>query len=183
MPEKAIYDSFHFQYAELHSGSKTIYRIQGDDVPVQEYFIMRIKEKFEMSDTGHIIMKVTTPQKVKFNKAVYERGWYKSSFRDFGNYELVLDRTPPNVNPLWGFRDGVNASRMNRIGFAVTDNCKEIASFTALLDGKWLLFSNDKGTNQIYTMDEHCMPGEHLLEIIVKDLAGNTTQKTYRFIK
>ncbi|MBU3715070.1 MAG: hypothetical protein FGM46_09005 [Ferruginibacter sp.] len=67
--------------------------------------------------------------------------------------------------------------------FAVKDNIEEIGSFTALLDGKWLRFSNDKCKSFIYEFDEYCEPGEHTLEIIVKDLAGNESKETYRFIR
>jgi hypothetical protein len=71
----------------------------------------------------------------------------------------------------------------NRMAFSVTDNTKEIATFTALIDGEWLLFSNDKGRNFVHIFDEKTTPGEHSLELIVVDLAGNTTRKTYRFTR
>ena len=108
---------------------------------------------------------------------------YEASFRDFGEFELILDREAPVIKPLWGFRDGANTSRMNRIGISATDNCKVIDSFTALLDGKWLLFSNDKEEAFIYNFDEHCTSGEHFLEIIVKDLVGNISRQTFRFTR
>ena len=121
--------------------------------------------------------------KQDFKKASLENNRYKAAFRDFGNYQLILDTMPPVVVPLSGFRDGINASRLKRIAFAVTDNTEELASFTALLDGKWLRFSNDKGKVFIYDFDEYCSAGEHELKIIVKDLAGNQTEKNYRFTR
>jgi hypothetical protein len=72
---------------------------------------------------------------------------------------------------------------LNKIAFAAIDNSDEIVDFTALLDGKWLLFSNDKGKTFIYNFDKYCAPGEHSLKLIVKDIVGNTTEKLYRFTR
>ena len=67
--------------------------------------------------------------------------------------------------------------------FSASDNSKDIEEFTGLLDGQWLLFSNDKNGAYIYKMDKYCSPGEHYLKIIVRDIVGNTTIKNYHFTK
>ena len=103
-------------------------------------------------------------------------------FREFGNFQLMVDDTPPTVTPI-GFRDGMNARGLKRILFSVKDNTEEIKKFTALLDGNWLRFSNDKGRNFIYTFDEHCTPGAHELKITVVDQVGNINEKTYHFTR
>ncbi len=184
LPEKGIYDSFHFTFREtaVKQGSP-VYQLHNNMVPVQQYFTVRIKDNFSITDTGRIMMKKFWNSKQDFKKASLENNRYKAAFRDFGNYQLILDTMPPVVVPLSGFRDGINASRLKRIAFAVTDNTEELASFTALLDGKWLRFSNDKGKVFIYDFDEYCSAGEHELKIIVKDLAGNQTEKNYRFTR
>ncbi len=178
MPENCLFDSFHFRWTQ--NGNKVM--LQGDEVPVNSYYPIRLKADFDMADTGKIVMKMTAYKKDRFKKAVYENGWYKASFRDFGYAELIKDVTPPSVATLFGFRDGISL-RVNRIAFAATDNTKEIAEFSGWLDGQWLLFSNDKGTNFIYTVDKYCQPGEHNLRLIVKDLAGNVTEKNYHFYR
>ena len=94
----------------------------------------------------------------------------------------MIDSIPPSVMPI-GFKDGMNASRIGRIKFAVVDNTEEIKKFTALLDGNWIRFSNDKGRNFIYDFDEHCSPGEHELIILAEDQAGNKTEKKYHFTR
>ncbi|MBS1927452.1 MAG: M23 family peptidase, partial [Bacteroidetes bacterium] len=73
--------------------------------------------------------------------------------------------------------------RLHSIRFRVKDNTEEIPSFEAYLDGQWLRFSNDKAKDYIYTFDEKCPPGKHLLRVVVKDLAGNTTEKSYQFTR
>ena len=127
-------------------------------------------------------MKRFSGSKEDYKKAFYENGWYRSAFREFGNFQLLIDSIPPSVVPI-GFKDGMNATKLIRIKFAVVDNTEEIKQFTALLDGKWLRFSNDKGRNFIYDFDEHCSSGEHELIIIAEDLAGNKTEKKYHFTR
>ena len=178
-----LYDSFHFKYNEIIPATgKTIYQLHNTSVPLHANFPVRIREDYLMKDTGKIIMKRFSGKKEDYKKAVYENGWYKASFREFGNFQLMIDTIPPSVVPI-GFKDGMNASKINRIKFAVIDNTEELKKFTALLDGSWILFSNDKGRNFIYDLDEHCSAGEHELIIIAEDKAGNKTEKKYHFTR
>lgn len=181
MKDSAIYDYFHFKFREAPNAMGTAYYLQDDDVPVQQYYPIKIKGDFNLEDTDKIEIKLNSHGKTKFKKAIYKNGWYESSFRDFGVFQLVLDKTPPVVTPIWGFRDGADVSKMNKIAFAAIDNTDEIVDFTGLLDGQWLLFSNDKGKTFIYDFDKYCTPGEHTLELIVRDIVGNETRKIYRF--
>lgn len=183
LPENALYDGFRFQYAEMKSASGNIlYKLHDPSVPVHVYFPVWIKADYSLQDTGKIIMRRSYGAKDNFKKAVYENGWYRASFREFGNYELILDKEAPTVTPV-GFRDGMNAKALKKLVLAVRDNTEEIGLFRAMLDGQWLLFSNDKGKNFVYTFDEHCPEGAHELIVTVEDLAGNRTEKVYRFTR
>jgi hypothetical protein len=183
LDENAIYDSFTFRYSEIKDAKgEPIYKIHDATVPVHNYFAMHIKGSNNPADTGKMVMRRSYGAKDDYKKAVYTNGWYRSSFREFGNYQLIIDREPPSIVPI-GFSDGMNASRLGRILFAVKDNSEEIIKFTALLDGQWLRFSNDKGRNFIYEFDDKCSPGSHELVVSAEDLVGNITTKTYRFTR
>jgi hypothetical protein len=151
-------------------------------IPVQTYFPVSIKENFAIEDTGKIVMERFYGSKKDFAKAVYNKDWYTASFREFGNFQLLVDREPPTIVPI-GFRDGLNAAGLRRILFQVKDNTEDIVNFTALLDGKWLRFSNDKGINFIYNFDDKCGPGQHELKISATDQVGNTTERIYKFMR
>ena len=151
-------------------------------IPVQTYFPVSIKENFAAEDTGKIVMERFYGSKKDFAKTVYKNGWYTASFREFGNFQLLIDRTSPTIVPI-GFRDGINAAGLKRILFKIKDNTEDIVNFTALLDGKWLRFSNDKGINFIYNFDERCEPGKHELKISATDQVGNKTERTYKFVR
>src|SRR5205085_12419686 len=122
-----------------------IYQLHNPSIPVHNYFPIKIRAEFP--DTAKVVMKRFFGSKQDYKKAVYEGGWYKASFREFGNFQLLEDNIPPNIRPI-RFRNGMRVRGM--IAFAVSDNTEEINRFTALLDGKWLRFSNDKGRTFIY---------------------------------
>ncbi len=183
LPEKCIYDSFHFIYKEIiSSAGRTIFQLHNTSVPLQTYFTVKIRDSFPPEDTGKVVMKRFAGNKEDYAKAVFENGWYKASFREFGNFQLMTDNIPPLVVPI-GFKNAMKAAKLKRIVFVVTDNTEVIKKFTALLDGKWLRFSNDKGRSFIYYFDEHCSEGQHELKIIAEDQVGNKTEKIYTFTR
>jgi hypothetical protein len=183
LPENAIYDTVYFNYNELPSADgKNIYQLHSATTPVQCMYPVSIRENFAIEDTGKIVMKRFFGNKQDYAKANLKDGWYTASFREFGNFQLMIDRTAPNIVPI-GFRDGMNAKSASRILFNIKDNTEDIVNFTALLDGKWLRFSNDKGINFIYNFDEQCEPGEHELKISATDQVGNVAERTYRFTR
>lgn len=181
--ETALYDSFTFRYNESRDvKGNPVYQVHNTTVPLHTYFNLNIRGNFSATDTGKIVMYRFAGAKTDYKKAVGQDGWYKAAFREFGNFQLMIDTIPPVVRPI-GFVNGMNASRLSRLLFAVTDNTEELNSFTALLDGKWIRFSNDKGRTFIYKFDEHCPPGRHELVIKVEDQVGNITRKTYTFTR
>ncbi len=181
LPQNALYDSVRFRYSEVASAyGNTIFQLHNASVPVHSYFPVKIKTTSSWPDK--MIMYRFAGSKKDYKKAVPENGWYKASFREFGNFQLLIDTLPPVIAPV-GFKDGMNCSKLSRIAFVVTDNTEEIEKFTAVLDGNWLRFTNDKGRTFAYVFDEKCLPGEHELKVTAEDQAGNITEKVYRFTR
>lgn len=182
--ENQLYDSVHFMVSKIagtHTGA-VAYRLHGGEVPVHTYYNLRIKNN-NAANPGRMVMKRWWGSKDDYAKAEQEPGgWFRSSFKALGNVELYVDETPPTITPV-GFKDGMNAAKLNRIAFVIRDETDELQNFRAELDGKWLRFSNDKGKTFIYKFDEHCPPGAHELKISVEDCAGNKVERVYRFTR
>jgi hypothetical protein len=183
---EALYDSFAFvhsskvlitpmSYSDLHS-------LESGLVPVQNNFIIKMKANkpvpAELQDK--MIIKRSWGDKTDIAKAARDGQWYTAQFRNFGNFELLADDIPPVIT---GFHDNANLSRVKQIVFTPKDNNEVIKKFSAELDGKWLRFTNDKAHLFIYKFDEMCGRGNHELKISIQDEAGNTTEKTYHFIR
>jgi hypothetical protein len=176
LPENALYDSFHFRFNVLSSAvGRPIYQLHDANIPLHTYVNFSLRDNFPMEDTGKIVMKRSYGSKDDYRKATYSNGWYTAAFREFGNFQLMVDREPPRVNGSIPSR--VTAGR--RIVFGVSDNTEVISSFTALLDGNWIRFTNDKGRNFIYTVDDHFPPGDHTFVITATDQVGNTTTRSF----
>jgi len=184
---EALYDSFAFvhssknvisskSYSEVHS-------LESGLVPVHDNFILRLKanKKIPAELQDKMIIKRSWSNKTEVAKASGDGEWYTAQFRSFGNFELTADDDPPTITG--SFRDNANLSKASHIIFIPKDNNEEIKNFRAELDGKWLMFTNDKGSVFIYKFDEMCPRGKHELKISVQDEAGNTTEKIYHFTR
>ncbi len=182
LPENSLYDLFRFRYNEIIPAKGfPIFQLHNTTVPVQTMFPVKIKNTV----TNHpdkMVMHRFGNGKDDYAKAVNENGWYKASFREFGSFQLLEDTIPPTITPI-GFREGMHTTKLNRLAFVITDATEELINFTAMLDGQWLRFSNDKGRIFIYKFDEHCPPGAHELIISVEDCVGNKTEKIYHFTR
>lgn len=181
LPENCLYDSFAFKYAEiLPATGFTIFKLQNNATPVQALFPVKIKNS-TAPYPDKMVMHRYGNDKNDFAKAVREADWYKASFREFGNFQLMEDTLPPIIRPV-GFKEGMKVTAANRLTFVITDNT-EAVNFTATLDGKWLRFSNDKGKTFIYKIDEYCPIGKHELKLTAIDCVGNKTEKWYHFTR
>ena len=118
--------------------------------------------------------------KTEVVKVKQEGDWFTGRFRNFGNFQLIIDEIPPAIMA-FGIKENADLSRTPQIIFAVRDNNEKIKNFRAELDGKWLRFTNDKGRSFIYKFDEMCPRGDHELKISVQDEAGNITTKVFHF--
>jgi hypothetical protein len=185
LPKNCLYDSMRFLYNETPGKTGyTVYQLHNTSVPLHTYFPISIKATTPLP--GKMVMHRFANGKNDYAmaEAVINGGesWYRASFRDFGNFELMVDTMAPTITPI-GFKDGMNCSKQSRIVFVIKDNTEEIKNFTALLDGNWLRFSNDKGSRFIYDFDELCPAGAHELKIIAEDQVGNVAEKVYKFTR
>jgi hypothetical protein len=182
LPENYLYDSFNFSTKEIQPDKGFVaYQIMNGNIPVHGLFPISIRNN-NPAYRDNIVMHRWWNNKDDYAATEKQADWFKASFKAFGNVELIEDNIPPVISPI-GFRDGMNMAKLNRIVFVIKDNTEELKNFRALLDGKWLRFSNDKGKTFIYTFDKHCPAGEHVLKISVEDLAGNVAERVYRFVR
>lgn len=186
--EKGLYDAIHFIYSKsplangLYNVLSDVYNVQNTSIPLQDSMIIGIKaeRKINGDDVNKVLMYHTGKKKPDVAKAWFKNGWFTSKFREFGNFQLVLDNEAPKISG--NIFNGANLSKAPLIKFTVTDNYKEIKNFRAELDGKWLLFVGN-GNSFTYRMDEHCPKGEHELKVTAEDEAGNVSEVVYKFVK
>jgi hypothetical protein len=184
---KAFYDTVPFVLrSETSADTKivsAIHHLHNFRVPVHDSFTVRIKPTALLSDElkDKVIMQLVSNHKVEAVKGEWVNDALQAKFRDLGIVKLLLDTIPPRVSAA-GFSNGGSVRNRKSITIVATDNVGEIRSFKAFLDGRWLMFSR-KSDSFIHTFDYRTTPGTHELDVIVEDMAGNVTEKTYTFIR
>ncbi|NLU94488.1 M23 family metallopeptidase [Chitinophaga sp. Ak27] len=180
LDEDALYDKICFNYQETPATNpkaySNIFHLHTPLVPIHDFFGVRMRpSKIVPEHLQSKVVMVREGMGSSTSGTTLENGWYKGTFRDFGNFHLEVDTIAPKVTPL-GIKPGANLAKATKIAFAMND-ASGIQSYRAELDGKWLLFSR-RGNVLTYTFDEHCQPGTHVLVMKVTDVAGN--EGTYR---
>lgn len=182
---ETLYDSVAFEYVQKASKAadsySNIHSVLSGLIPAHNAFTVKIKPTKYIADSleGKVLMKRSWKGKTEVAPAKKEGDWYVSSFRTFGDFELIVDNEPPVIG---GFSNGANLSKNRSIVFTPRDN-NGIRSFRAEVDGKWLRFTNDKGRNFIYTFDEMVPKGKHTMKLRVEDLVGNVAERVINFTR
>ena len=186
--ENCLYDSAEVAYSadrDLNTQEGVVsdrHKIGSSDIPLQESLLVRLKPRRILSgqEQAQTLMLWTSGSKKEVQKTNWEQGWAVATSRDFGSFQLILDQEPPQISPA-NFTEGNKPIRASKLIFTVSNNWQKIRNVVAELDGKWLCFSNDKGKEFIYKIDDHCPPGSHDLRVWAEDEAGNSSQRIFRF--
>jgi peptidase M23-like protein len=185
LDEECLYDSVQPVFTRVdQAGSNSIsssFRFGDASIPLHTELNIRIKPNSVVAEelTDKIVIKRTDGESGTYRRAEWQKGWVAAKFSDFGSFQAFADTTTPSVNGL-GSADTIDLSPSKRIAFYPKDN-SGVRSFWAELDGKWLMFTNDKGAAWVYNFDEHCPYGVHRLKVRIVDIVGNVTEKDWCF--
>ncbi len=190
MQKNTVYEDLKYEYKnEVAKNSfAPIHKFHNDYVPVQHYFVLRLKTTNLPSgyENKSLIVEMSKSNKVAYAKGgEYKDGWVETEVRSFGNYTVKLDTVPPKLTPI-NIYDGKDLSSTKAIQFKIGDNLSGIKEYDAYVDDKWILsfYNTRKGTLTI-PFDEYNVvsSGEHTLRVELKDERKNETIQTYKFIK
>lgn len=181
--ENALYDiAFvgHQSLVALQGAVSELHQIGAKWIPLQDSILIRLKPLRILSplEKDRMIMSWTNGIKKAVQKVEWQGTWAGARFRDFGNFQLIIDTIPPRIVPL-NFKDGTDLSKSGSLIFSVKDNHEKIEHVNTYLDGKWLRFSNDKNLAFLYRMDENFPAGLHELKIEAVDVAGNASSAVF----
>jgi hypothetical protein len=184
--EKCLYDSVHLVYQAIPIEGKEIvsstHHFGNNQIPLADPMTVRIKLSNQVNQKPRILLQWTEGEDFEVKKPEWLGDWATASFWSFGNFRLILDTIPPVIS-VRGIVENANLQRSDRIAVLVEDNNKKVKNFRGTLDGKWLMFTNDKARAFIYHFDEYCKPGKHELKIYAEDEAGNSTTKVLHFVR
>lgn len=183
LPKEALYDDFCFQY-EVLPGSQAItqrYRMHSPLVPLHAAMDLSLQPRTAIpaGKEGKVAVrrlpfgKETT---AKGKAAKVEQGLVKVSVKEFGDYEIVLDETPPQISSRIKNLDSLPPG--GRLTFDISDETTTVAKVRAEANGQWLRLVQ-KGKQYTYEADEFFPKGLATLILSAEDENGNLNTQTF----
>jgi murein DD-endopeptidase MepM/ murein hydrolase activator NlpD len=180
LPADALYEDLDFNYSSspaIHGSYSPVHHLQDELVPVHSSCTLSLRAdgvpKFLISKA--LIVKVEPNGHFSGKSSKVENGNITSEVREFGNYTLAIDTTPPVIRPV-NVAQNKNVSKQETLSFKISDNLSGIRSYRGTLNGKWILMDFDAKSNLlVYAFDDRIKPGKNNLRLVVRDAVGNET--------
>ncbi|MBN1649908.1 MAG: M23 family metallopeptidase, partial [Bacteroidales bacterium] len=153
VPAHALYDTMNFHFDQLPADKISytpIYQIGRKQVPLQSSIQLSIEsDSFPESIRSKLLLADIDQGRLATSKLSWDKNKATASIRSFGNYTLVADTVPPLIKWIQPpkTKDG---QQINKLSFSIKDELSGIESYSAFLNGKWVLFEYDAKNNLIF---------------------------------
>ncbi len=181
-PEGSFYETTYLHY---HSSAETSSRIYSDihsigekTTPVHKNFDIRILPNDipeEVRDKA-LIARCQDQNLLTSLGGKWENGMLVARTRTLGDYCITTDITPPTITPL-----NVKSvmGKGHRMTFRIKDDFSGLKSYSATVDGEWILMEFDEKNALLYHKFDGSIPkGKHSLVVTITDMRDNV--KTYK---
>ena len=185
MPLKTLFNDLNFVYktsAKPLGAYSAIHHVHNRLIPINGSYQLSIK--VDDSLPTHLRSKALI---VNTRKSAmggnYINGFIKAELKNFDSFYVSIDTISPKIIPL-NIGNGSNLAGTSKIQFKISDNLSGVDSFSALLDGRWVLMEYDSKTGSLWhRFDERIVKGKHDFQLIVSDKKNNTTMFHASFYK
>ena len=180
LPADALYEDLDFIYsssAAVHGSYSSVHHLQNETVPIHSSCSLSIKTDGVPPAliSKALIVKVDANGHFSGKSSKLEKDFIKTQVREFGNYAVAVDTTPPVIKPV-NVGQNKNVGKQQNLSFKISDNLSGIQSYRGTLNGKWILMDFDAKSNLlVYTFDDRIKPGKNSFRLVVKDAVGNET--------
>jgi len=185
VPVNALYDTMNFHFDELPANKTTytpIYRIGRKQVPLQSYIQLSITlDSFPESIKSKLLMADIDQGRLATSELRWDKNRATASIRSFGDYALVADTIAPQIKWIQPPKNA-DGQQINKLSFIIKDDLSGIESYSAYLNGKWVLFEYDAKNNLIFHYPSGLID-KNILKISVVDRVGNTSKFERTFDK
>lgn len=187
IPAGALYESLFYEQRKLASppavsvgkGTRILsdfYAVHRASVPLQAPVVLSFRADVpeELRDKV-VIARLTDKGRLAASAAKYADGAVTGRASLFGVWCAAADTVKPTIAP--SFRSGADLSGERRIGFRISDDFSGVASYSATVDGKWVMLEHDTVHGMLYHYFDDEVSGtgrRHEVELRVKDGVGNT---------
>ena len=182
IPEGYLYSDLNFK-SNIKNSMECISPVyvlhERNVVPLHGYCPLKIKVPANMlSDISKYYIAAITGNRKTYCKSEYKNGWFETQIRNFGDYAVVSDFTPPVIAPLLPKKWGING----KINCKISDKDSGIKSYLAEIDGKFFLLEYDAKNNLLsgnLDASQIRKDAEHVFRLVVTDNCGNKAEYMY----
>ena len=169
-PAGTFYEDF---YLNFDAGADLM-TLQDDNTPVHSNFNVSVKST-DASNPEKTFIASISGKRLEYNPTKYKNGSYVTWTKNLGQFKLAKDTIAPTITPLRIIKDKW-LTKYKSIEFKIGDNLSGIKSYTATLNGKWILFEYDYKARKITHIFDPAflLEGRNELKITVSDNVGNS---------
>ncbi len=181
IPSGAVYENYQFMASEsqLQKGMITpIYHIGDKTVAIHNPITIGIKpEHFPDSlKSKAVLVSIDKYGNYMDEGGKWSNGFLSENVRHFGDFTLAIDTVPPTIKKEY-YPGDLNSTRGATVQFTLHDNLSGVKSYTAMVDGKWLLMEYNKNDGMISgDLSSYTQNQKHKIDITVTDEKENETK-------
>ncbi|WP_207427129.1 M23 family metallopeptidase [Pedobacter sp. SYSU D00535] len=186
VPKGTLYSDITFQYAKKNrrAGYSSVHDVHNRLTPLHTNYDLWIKPETGLPQ--HLLGKalIVDTRGISQGGSFDEKdGFVKASPRSFGSFYVTVDTVPPSIRPV-NISDAKSMKGLASIVFKISDNLSGIRSYSATIDGQWVLMEFDAKTATLkHSFDYRTSSGKHLFQLIVTDMKMNSRTYTASFYK
>ena len=188
MPDHAVYNELKLDYSSKYGKDSLakIHHFQNSKVPVQAYFVMKIKmaQVAKNHENKAVVVELQNNGKTVARGGEFKDGWVETEVRAFGDYTVKLDTVQPTLVPINIVDNKTFPASTKNIKFKIGDNLSGVQKYDVFIDGEWKLANYvPKRALLSLPLDKYnnIAKGEHELKVRVEDERGNVSEKNYKF--
>lgn len=176
LPLNTIYSDLNFIYrssARPAGGYSPVHHIHNRLTPVHNSYFLSIKPDDDLAVQLRSKAVILNSKRIS-QGGVHENGYIRAEIRNFDSFYIAIDTVAPRIIPV-NISNQKNMASTSRIQFGISDNLSGIESWTALIDGRWVLMEYDFKTGALWhQFDGSISSGKHDFQLIVSDKKANT---------
>jgi len=181
-PASTFYEDF---FINLEKGSDTI-TIHDNSVAAHRNFTISFDpSKYSEEDRKQLfIAHLDSRMRPSYSKTYKRDGAFTTRTRTLGTYTLVKDSLAPEIRPK-NFKEKQWLSNYSYLSLSISDDLSGIDSYSATLNGKWILMEYEPKTNTItYDFEDGVVnETECELSVTVTDNVGNSSTYLATFFR
>lgn len=181
-PANTFYDNF---YIDLKKGHDTV-TIHNNRVAAHKNFTITFDvSNYPPEERKQLFIARLDSRLRPHHSSTYKRGnTFTTRTRNLGTYTLARDSVAPKIRPK-NFKNGQWLNNYRYLSVRITDDLSGIKTYSATLNGKWILMEYEPKTNTLtYNFDDVILDQKECkLELTVTDNVGNSSTYTSTFFR